>query len=189
MTLRNRAAVAVLTTSTLALATLLGASAHATEYQPPGSSGLVFVLDGGRCSAFDPPDGVSANEFVDLNDRGQVAGTYSDSDAGASHGFLREKRGRFTRFDAPDAKLTFPTDINDRGQIAGFTTDALPLPTATDIQGFVLKNGPTGPFTRIDYPGASRTIVFGLNDRGSITVVYENPNATPPSAVRPEEDR
>ncbi|TCC44413.1 hypothetical protein E0H75_33060 [Kribbella capetownensis] len=278
----------------------------------------MFVLDGGRYSAFDPPDGISANEFVDLNDRGQVAGTYVDADTGASHGFLREKRGRFTRFDAPgaidtyvaeindrgqivgtacdsepctqygflrdarrfatirkpgavatqafglddrgriagdyldkggkyhgylwanrkfttidvrgaagttlmgvndrgdtvglyfesdgsihaffrdargrvttidapDAKLTFPADINDRGQIAGFTTDALPLPTATNIQGFVLRNGPTGPVTRIDYPGASRTIVFGLNDHGSITGVYENP--TPAGGAPPKEDR
>lgn len=304
--------VTVAVTATAALAGGLSAAASPDRAgAAPASSGPVFVLDKGRYSAFDPPDGISGNEFVDLNDRGQVAGTYVDAKTGSSRGFLRERSGRFTRFDlpgarqtyvaeindrgqivgtacdadpctqrgflrdvrgrfatirkpgaaatqafglddrgrivgdyldkfgkyhgyvwvnrrfttidvrgavgttlmginergdtvglyltadgsvhaffrsargrvttidAPDAKLTFPVDINDRGQVAGFTTDTLPLPDATDVHGFLLKNGPTGAFTRIDFPGARRTIVFGMNDHGSVTGVYENPNASP----------
>lgn len=132
--------------------------------------------------------GAAGTTLMGINDRGDTVGLYFEAD-GSIHAFFRTARGQVTTIDAPDAKLTFPTDINDRSRIVGFTTDALPLPTATDIRGFVLKNGPTGPFTRIDYPGASRTIVFGLNDRGSITGVYENPNATPAGVTPPKEDR
>ena len=44
-------------------------------------------------------------------------------------------------------------------------------------RGFVLRDGATGPFTEVRFPGAPRTLVTGINNRGSITGVYENPDA------------
>lgn len=118
-------AAVVSVTAVLAASWPAAASPHRPT-EAPASLGPVFVLDGGRYSAFDPPDGISANEFVDLNDRGQVAGTYVDADTGASHGFLRDKSGRFTRFDAPGAIDTYVAEINDRGQIVGTACDSEP---------------------------------------------------------------
>jgi hypothetical protein len=46
-------------------------------------------------------------------------------------------------------------------------------------RGFLLARGARGPFTRIDFPGAPRTQVGGINDQGTIVRRYENPAATP----------
>ena len=48
-----------------------------------------------------------------------------------------------------------------------------------DAHGFLLAKGPSGPFTPIDFPGAPRTVAFGINDRGQIVGTYENPDAAP----------
>jgi hypothetical protein len=169
----------------------------------PRSAGPVFVLDEGRFSAFDAP-GVSANELIDVNRRGQIAGTYVPKN-GVSHGFLNDRgellgvyvdadgnphgfhrspRGRITTLDAPGAVLTLPFDINDRGRIVGFTTDALPIPDAVDVHGFVLKHGPAGRFSRIDVPGAPRTLASGIDDRGRIVGIFESPNAAVPESLQ-----
>ncbi len=106
----------VVVSTTAALAGGLAAAASPDRAgAAPASSGPVFVFDQGRYSAFDPPDGISGNEYVDLNDRGQVAGTYVDAKTGTSRGFLRERSGRFTRFGPPGAIDTYVSEINDRG--------------------------------------------------------------------------
>ena len=48
------------------------------------------------------------------------------------------------------------------------------------LHGFLLEKGADGPVTQVDVPGAPRTAVFGLDDRGRLVGVYENPGA--PSA-------
>ena len=45
--------------------------------------------------------------------------------------------------------------------------------------GFVLAKGIKGPFTPISVPGAPRTVANGLNTRGQVVGIDENPNATP----------
>jgi hypothetical protein len=49
----------------------------------------------------------------------------------------------------------------------------------TELHGFLLAKGPSGPFTPIDFPGAPNTVAFGINDRGQIVGTYENPDAAP----------
>jgi hypothetical protein len=93
-------------------------------------------------------------------------------------GFLLD-RGRYTTLEAPGATgETGATGINNRGQIVGATitgaTDADPT-----ARGFLLARGVRGPFTPISVPGAPDTLALGLNDRGQITGVYNNPNAAP----------
>jgi hypothetical protein len=64
--------------------------------------------------------------------------------------------------------------LNNRGHIAGYVADDELLNGA---RGFVLAKGVGGPFTLIDFPGAPRTLVLGINDHGQIVGQYENPNA------------
>lgn len=47
-------------------------------------------------------------------------------------------------------------------------------------RGFLLAKGVKGPFTPIEVPGAPRTFVFGLNDRGQLVGSYEDPDAPDP---------
>jgi hypothetical protein len=46
-------------------------------------------------------------------------------------------------------------------------------------RGFLLAKGAKGPFTPVGFPGAPRSVAYGLNDRGQVVGRYENPNATP----------
>jgi probable HAF family extracellular repeat protein len=139
-----------------------------------------FVWKQGRFTTFDVP-GAAYTVPIAINDHGHIVGIYSDAD-GALHGFLL-RDGVYTTVDAPGAPSTLLFDVNNRGQNVGFSA----APTAGDLfagaRGFVLRDGVDGPFTEIAFPGAPRTIATGIDDRGRIVGVYENPN-TAPSAQR-----
>jgi hypothetical protein len=133
----------------------------------PRSPVPVFVLDNGRFTVFDPP-GDQANEVVDLNDRGEVAGTYIDRD-GTNRGFLRDRRGRVDTFVYPGAERTFVNKINVRGQIVGNAF----VPAASDNDGRrAYLRDPDGSFTTIRVPGAVTTQALGLDNRGRVVGDY-----------------
>ena len=158
-------AVAACSTVLLLSGATTAATAAAPDRHEPRSPGPVFVLDKGRISAFDPP-GLNANELIDINDRGQVAGTYIDP-SGASRGFVRDNHGRFTLVDVPGATETYVSKINDRGQIVGIAC----FTASCDSQRGYLRD-PDGGFRAIQVPGAARTEAFGLDDQGRIVGQY-----------------
>ena len=172
-----------LTTGTAA-ATSSTARAGASPKAPvgPRSDTPVFVLDltKGRFTGFDVP-GPTAQDVTRINNRGQIVGGTREvvADEGF-RGYLRDRRGRFTRIDVPGAVLwTQPFGINNRGQIVGYTTDGPGIRQNQEIHGFLLVKGASGPFTAIDVPGAPATGATGINDRGQIVGLYANPTATP----------
>lgn len=134
----------------------------------PSSPVPVFVLEKGRYTTFDPP-GRQANELVDVNSRGVVAGTFIDLDDTTNRGFLRDKRGRVTRFDYPGASSTFVNKINDRGQIVGRAKFGAGTDPA-DQRAYL--RGRDGRFTTIRVPGAVTTQAIGIDDRGRIVGDY-----------------
>src|SRR5512132_3560075 len=85
---------------------------------------------------------------ADLNDRGQIVGTYEEPIGGAVRGYLL-KGGRFTK-------------INDRGQVVGFDTltTLLEDPNA-QRRGYLLDRG---RFVRIDVPDAVDTQPTGITN-------------------------
>jgi hypothetical protein len=100
---------------------------------PPG-----FLLERGRFKPVALPPGLEDLTLrgiapIDLNDRGQIVGTYEEPIGGAARGFLLQG-GRFTRINPPGAKGTQPQGINNRGQLAGIALNPedLPGPPATD---------------------------------------------------------
>jgi uncharacterized membrane protein len=129
----------------------------------------------GRYKTFAVPD-AAFTEPLATNNHGQIVGVYGDTN-GVVHGFLLEHR-EYTTLDVIGATVSIPFDINNRGQvvISAFS------PTADDpnagARGFVLREGPGGPFTEIRFPGAPKTLVTGLDDRGRVVGIYQNPNAS-----------
>jgi probable HAF family extracellular repeat protein len=82
-------------------------------------------------------------------------------------GFLLD-RGRFIRFDAPNAGIeTGPTGINNRGQIVGYS-----VADDTDATYHGFLRDARGSFTPIDLPGAVATVASRINDRGQIVGRY-----------------
>jgi hypothetical protein len=135
----------------------------------------------GRFTSFDGPRRTGAS-FTDINDRGDIVGAYPINPANplaGLRGFLL-RNGRYTTFAALGLAGTLPFDINNRGQIAG---TAISDPDFTEVHGFLLDKGARGPATQIDVPGAQRTTVYGIDDRGRLIGVYDNPKAV--SAKRP----
>jgi probable HAF family extracellular repeat protein len=89
------------------------------------------------------------------------------------------ERGKVTRIDVPEARLTVPHGINDRGQVVGEYTDANGMD-----RGFLWTRGRVTTFAVAD---ATFTKPNAINDRGRIVGVYENPNYQSPTATpRPQ---
>jgi uncharacterized membrane protein len=174
-----------------------------TTIDPPGASGAVTIASGindhrqivgwyldacGKTHGFlrdkkgvftniDHPDSPLGTAALDINNRGQIVGVYSDGET--AHGFLLDK-GVFTRIDPPGASFTEAVGINGRGQIVGFYLDA-----EGTIHGFLRDRGrgarrDKGVFTSIDLPGVLATAADDINIRGQIVGTYSEVSNTRP---------
>ena len=97
------------------------------EYiRPVSESGM--LRDGrGTITSFDLP-GARGTEALDINDRGQIVGTYSEdtpivNDSARPRAYLLD-RGEVTRIDFPRATGTVALGVNNRGQVVGEYADA-----------------------------------------------------------------
>jgi hypothetical protein len=100
-----------------------------------------------------------------INARGDVTGYYWDASY-AFHGFLRERDGKVTEFEAPGSGTgslqgTHPTAINADGTITGFYNFQ---------HGFVRAND--GTFTTFDPPNSAFTNPTSIAPDGAITGQY-----------------
>jgi hypothetical protein len=113
-----------------------------------------------------------------LNQRGEVAGIYSDSNS-VNHGFLRSRDGEFTTFDAPGAGTSSyegtgcfadcPVSLNDSGAITGVYIDGNFV-----YHGYLRSSD--GTIVTVDPVGSTFTFPDGINDAGSITGYYIDAN-------------
>jgi uncharacterized membrane protein len=157
------------------------AEATAVAAEAPPATTLRGFLRGprGGFTVVEPP-GATTMTPGGINNRGEIVGGYylddlDEVNAGGAtqHGFLRDRRGRYTRFDVPGAGARSSAfDINDRGEIVGLYLD----PDGTN-HGF-LRNT-RGRFTTIDHPDATGssplgpgTNVTAITNRGEIVGNY-----------------
>jgi uncharacterized membrane protein len=135
-------------------------------YQGRDRIGRHFVRDRkGRFETVDdPPGGSDFDEYVDINDRGDIVGFYNDAEGVTTTGFLRDNKGRFTSIDVPGSMVTGPLKINDRRQVVGIYADA-----EGGLHGFLWNDG---DFKTIDVTGAAATAVLGINNRGQMVGSY-----------------
>jgi uncharacterized membrane protein len=136
----------------------------------PRTPAPAFLFERGRYTGFDAPGAVQQTGAASVNNLRQIVGNYVDAD-GAYHGFLRDRRGRFTTIDVPGAKATQIEKINDLGQMVGSystTANQIQAPNGKP-RGFLLDRG---RFIRIDVPGAVQTQAVGLNNLGTVVGEY-----------------
>jgi probable HAF family extracellular repeat protein len=132
-----------------------------------------FIYHKGKYSPLDGVPGAPLTAHVGINNRGQTAGAYL-VDGPTTRGFLRNRSGDYTSFDAaagaPDV-LTQAYKLNDRGTIVGtYAVGSIDDPESAEFHGF-LRN-PNGAVTTVDVPGASATYAGGINDRGAVVGSY-----------------
>jgi len=155
-----------------------GASEGPDGRYPPNAVHLFVRERNGRITTVDLPfpylRGVG-----DINDRGQLVGTYIDSD-GLFRGFRREPDGEITPVDVPGAG-TLPLGINNQGQVVGISADegTTPNPDGSfppyKLHGFYWDDGRVNT---VDFPGSIATYAFGINNRGQISGGYYNTAGT-----------
>jgi hypothetical protein len=115
--------------------------------------------------SFDVPGAVNGTQPTSINELGEIAGAYGDSN-GNVHGFLRAVGGKIVTFDAPHAAgTTWPNSINNEGDIVGYYNDAKGA-----THGFI--RSAHGRFTIIDDPSSTlsppATIPQAINDFGEV---------------------
>lgn len=96
-----------------------------------------------------------------------VVGQYEDkTDPNIHHAFVRTPDGSIARFDGPGADDTFPSDVLGQSIVGHYHA-------ADGIHGF-LRSG--RKLTTIDYPGATSTFVYAIDQYGWITGAYDDPS-------------
>ena len=119
-------------------------------------SGLMTVFDAGGNGP-----GPKAHP-LGINNRGDVAGYYYDSQSRTIRGFQRDRSGNITTFDASaNASATIPSALNDSGKIVGDFTDATGTP-----HNFLLDSH--GTITVFDVPNAFTAHADSINNRGDV---------------------
>ena len=113
-----------------------------------------------------------------LNQSGAIAGIYIDPNS-VQHGFLRNRDGNFTTYDAPGAGTDSfegtgcpsdcPTSLNDQGQIMGTYIDANFV-----FHGYLRDHD--GKIMTVDPVGSIFTFSSVINDPGAITGYYLDTN-------------
>jgi uncharacterized membrane protein len=123
--------------------------------------------------------GALATSVDDINNRGQIVGTYSEVSntrpLDAPRAYLLDD-GAFTLIDAFGADNTQIGRINDRGEFVGAYFDA-----GGPTLGFLRDR--RGGFTTIEVPGAEQTGAAGINNRGQIVGAYVDAAGTDPIFV------
>ena len=139
------------------------------------TTGRGYVWERGRFRSINGPGDTPAGA-LDINERGQICGAYSDALEASTHGFLLYKR-RYTTIDAFGAAFTQVFGLDSRGRVVGYTAAGFDLTdpiVLLDARGFLRDT--TGRLTRIDVPGAPRTLALGMNDHGQVVGTYESPH-------------
>lgn len=125
-----------------------------------------FVYHNGTYTTVDYP-GMAHNYAFGINDAGHIVGSFSPvMPRGPYHASLRDDFHVWTEYDFPGNE-TDGRAINSAGHIVGIYNAGYGTPD----HGF-LKIGDA--YTSIDYPNASLTYVFGINDAGYISGTYRD---------------
>lgn len=135
----------------------LGFTATATPFVSIGGTVTSFTLD--RVDSVFP---------MDINNLGQIVGSYQDPANSTFHGFFRDTDGTLTYpLDYPDATITtFLSGLNDNGFIVGAWQDN----SSPSLHAFV--RNPLNQFLSYDYPGALHTTFSDINGSGAIAGYY-----------------
>jgi len=90
----------------------------------------------------------------------------------ASNGLATRAAGgyAFSTIEVPGSTVTVASSIDLQGRVVGYYIDG------TGTHGFLYSNG---SYSKIDYPGAGWTVIFGINNSGQFVGAYGASDAPP----------
>jgi probable HAF family extracellular repeat protein len=118
-----------------------------------------LALAQGTYTQIDPP-GASRTQCIGVNAAGEVSGFYQDA-GGTYHGFLLSG-GTYTIIDY-NGEGAFVYGINDVGQVVGLSSSG----------GFLYDIATQTFIETINYPGASVTYPYAINNAGTIVGYFQ----------------
>jgi hypothetical protein len=139
-----------------------------------------FFLSGGTFTEYDVADAAFAQRprhktlgtvVSGINNAGDFAGTYVSGSTGVGQAFV-SIGGSITPIDITEAIYSAAPKLNDSNQYVGYFIDD----RAAIYHGFYGDNNGALRFP-VDPPGSTKTILFGLNDRGWVVGRYEDSTA------------
>jgi hypothetical protein len=127
-------------------------------------------LQDGVFKNIDLPGGLSTTPYS-INDWSQIAGKFEDVSNTTGHGYLQQKNGKFTTFDAPGAPAdsTFFISVNNFDRILGAWIDS-----AGVTHNFLLSEGRLHNFDLPESFHASSVSAQTINDFGEIVGYYND---------------
>ena len=130
------------------------------------NNGYEYNINTGRYSQVVDPNAPGASlTAAAINDRGDVAGFYTNPATGNTDGFLL-RHGQLTDLAVPGATTTMALGVNNFDEVVGTYTDA-----AGNMHGFkwTARHG----FKTVDDPnGVGTTTINGVNDFGQLVGFY-----------------
>jgi uncharacterized membrane protein len=141
-----------------------------------------FLFSGGVFTSIDFP-GSDYTDLWKINDHGQIAGRYRTSGNEKFHVFLLSGGNFIPSPDFPGAAQMAPTvasgnhsGFNGNGDLVTSYCDSTPVQNnnlnanaLSNLHGLLLS---AGVYTTIDFPNATGTFAFGINDLGVIVGGY-----------------
>jgi uncharacterized membrane protein len=134
------------------------------EYQDKSQGWYGYILDGKKLTKLDDPNGIdTACVGINLNGAIAIVGNYENFD-GRITGFLYQN-GKFKDIPGPASAIaSYAFGTNDSGEIVGSYLDS-----AGVTHGFLLKGK---RYTTLDVPGGSWTEATGINNKGSVILIW-----------------
>jgi YD repeat-containing protein len=130
--------------------------------------GYEYNIGDGRFSTVtDPAAPGTSLTAAAINDRGDVAGVYTNPSSGNTDGFLKT-HGQFIDLAVPGASSTMALGVNNSDEVVGVYT---PSDNSQALDGFIWT--PQHGFTTLDDPhGIGTTTINGVNDLGQVVGFY-----------------
>ncbi len=133
--------------------------------------GYEFNAGSGRFSTISEP-GVTSLTAAAINDRGHVAGFYTNPATGTTDGFLKAGHS-FTDLAVPGASSTQALGVNRHDEVVGVYTTG----SGDNAQSHGFTWTPRGSFHSVDDPhGMGTTTINGVNDFGVLVGFYVDAN-------------
>jgi uncharacterized membrane protein len=134
--------------------------------QVNGQSFLGFTYERGNFTPLSVP-GATFTEVFGANNRGDVIGWYG-TPANILKWFVY-RNGSFETIEPPPGGPLQQFELNDINNAGEMTGWIAPDGTINAVHGFVMRDGSLELF---DFPGADRTLPWGINDRGQVSGMY-----------------
>ncbi len=126
-----------------------------------------FFAKNGAVTIFEPL-GATTSSAADINDAGQIVGSYEDG-SGQSHGFVYETDTFTTTIAPPEADWSQATHINASGVIIGEYAVSGETPPDQE-HAFIYDHG---AITKLEAAGTSLSVATAINAAGDVVGYYD----------------